>query len=302
MKFYGAIVLGVCCCGSAVAAELPEVPAEAVAELGSTFGTPQMNGFVFIEGRYVPPPYTVTRKGNGLFINRIQFEQPVAWSFFDTSDAAAGGAAAPKKAVDADGDFQEVGKAAVKPAAPDVQSAAEKPKTVKSIDDLFADDKDAAPAAKQPVADAGEPAPLAAAPAATQPPATLQPMAKRFPEDIKRQKEELRATLENLRKGYEQALSRGEVFFFGQRNCRLNGNYGTARTLMGVLPNALRQSQTPQDLLQRLNQGDIYFVDLGICTALFKNKNTFPLLEERLQKIEDAEEIEALRKSRPQPR
>ena len=300
MKLFGAIVSGAFCCGIAVAAELPEVPAEAVAELGSTFGTPQMSGFVFIDGRYLPPPYTVTRKGNGLFINRIQFEQPVAWSFFDALETAGGGAAAPKKAVDADGDFQEVGKAAAKPAAPASQAAAEKPKTVKSIDDLFADDKDTSPAAKPPAADAEQP--LAAAPAAAKPPATAQPMAQRFPEDIKRQKAEVRANLENLRKGYEQALARGEVFFFGMKHSRLNGNYGTARTLMGVLPSALRQAQSPQDLLERLNQGDIYFVDLGICTALFKYRNAFPLLEERLQNIEAAEEIEAARRSRPQPR
>jgi len=84
------------------------------------------------------------------------------------------------------------------------------------------------------------------------------------------------------------------------RHGRLNGNYGTARTLMGVLPNALRQAQSPQDLLQRLSQGDIYFVDLGICTALFKNKNTFPMLEERLRAIEEAEELDAARRSRSQ--
>ena len=291
MKVFGALVFGLFCFGRAVAVELPEVPAEAVAELGSTSGTPQMSGFVFIDGRYLPPPYTVSRKGNGLFINRIQFEQPVAWSYFDAATAA------PKKAVDADGDFQEVGKTAAKPAAPEVPAASEKPKTVKSIDDLFADDKDAAAAAKAktPAADAGQPE-------AAKPAATVQsaPAAQRAPEDVKRQKDDLRANLETLRKGYEQALARGEVFFFGLRHGRLNGNYGTARTLMGVLPNALRQAQSPQDLLQRLSQGDIYFVDLGICTALFRNKNTFPMLEERLRAIEEAEELDAARRSRSQ--
>ena len=291
MKFIGVIFWGVFCCGVAVAAELPDVTAEAIADLGCVSGVPQLNGFVFIEGRYLPPPYTVSRKGNGLFINRIQFEQPVAWSRFDASDAS-GGSVSPKKSVDADGDFQEVGQVAAKPAAVENRAAPEKPKTVKSIDDLFADEKEAAPAAKQPAAQASS----AVAPQ----PAPAQPAAQRTPEDVKRQKDELRTNLDNLRKGYEQALARGEVFFFGLRHSRLNGNYGTARTLMGVLPNALRQAQSPQDLLQRLNQGDIYFVDSGICTALFKNKNTFPMLEERLRNIEEAEELDASRRTRPQ--
>ena len=63
--------------GMLAAASLPEVPEAALEALGSTPGTPQNGGFVFVDGRYLPPPYTVTRHGNGIFINRIQVEQPV---------------------------------------------------------------------------------------------------------------------------------------------------------------------------------------------------------------------------------
>jgi len=267
------------CCGAG--AQFPEVSEEALAELGSTYGIPQMNGFVFIEGRFIPPPYTVTRKGNGIFINRMQVEQPVPWSGF----AAAGtnGAEPPaKKAVDADGDFEAVEAAAkpapAAPAAPAVpagEPAAEpdKPKTAQSIDDLFADE--AKPAAQAPA---------------------LQPAAGRTPEDVKAEKDALRANLDRIRKGYEQSLHRGDIFFFGQRHNRVNGNYGTARTLMGVLPKALRHAESPNDLLQRLTQGGVYFIDLGICTELYKNKTTFPLLEERLLKIEEAEAVEAMKR------
>ena len=101
-----------------------------------------------------------------------------------------------------------------------------------------------------------------------------------------------------VRKAYEAALGQGEVFFFGQRHNRVNGNYGTARTLMGVLPKALREAQSPQDLLQRLNDGGVFFVDAGICSALFKNKSTFPQLEERLKKIQEDEALEAERRKR----
>jgi len=225
-----------------------------------------MNGFVFVDGRYLSPPYTVSRKGNALFINRIQFEQPVPWSRFEESKSPEA------KAVDADGDFQKVDAAPAKPAA------------ANKIDDLFADDNAKTQATQRAAA---EEKAAAAAPA--------EP--KRSPEELKRLKDELRKGLDGRRRAYEIALGQGEIFFFGQRHNRVNGNYGTARTLMGVLPKALREAQSPQDLLQSLNSGGVYFLDLGICSALFKNKNTFPQLEERLKKIQDDEAVEAMRRN-----
>jgi hypothetical protein len=122
---------------------------------------------------------------------------------------------------------------------------------------------------------------------------------RRTPEELKKLKEDLKSSLDARRKSFEQALSRGEIYFFSQRHSRLNGNYGTARTLMGVLPSALRYAQSPQDLLQRLNQGNVYFVDFAICSALYKNKLTFPLLEERLKRIEEQEALDAARRTVP---
>lgn len=260
-----------------------DVSERAVAELGSTFGLPQMTGFVFIEGRYLAPPYTVTRRGNGIFINRVFVEAPVPWiappvAEDDVVVPAAGAA----KAVDVDGDFEEEAPAVQQAPVPATKTP-DAPKVAKSIDDLFDDDFPDAPAptargqgvpAALPVGDdqaGGESA-------------------------AKRDKSTTLAQLERIRKGYENALSQGEIFFFGQRHNRINGNYGTARALIGVLPKALRSAQSPQDLLQKLNQGGVYFIDIAICTELFRNKNTFPLLEERLAKIEMTEALEAAKR------
>ena len=299
MKRIVGLYLGAVLAAGARAAELAEVSEEALYELGSTYGAPQLHGFVFIEGRYIPPPYTVTRKGNAIFINRIQVEQPVPWGRgVAPADGAPGTAAAAapaaKKSVDADGDFEEVAPAAeaAAPAAPAPAAEPAKPKTVKSIDDLFDDEEPAAPAAPAPQAvPAAGPAPAPLPAAAAGGGAT-----ERSSEEVKRDKEALIAHLDRIRKGYEQSLARGDMFFFGQRHNRVNGNYGTARTLMGVLPKALRNAQSPQDLLQRLNAGGVYFIDLGICAELYRNKMTFPQLEERLAKIEQNEAMEAQRR------
>ncbi|NLG01488.1 MAG: hypothetical protein GX565_15260 [Lentisphaerae bacterium] len=257
-------------------AQLPEVTEVALAELGIEYGAPGMSGFVFVEGRYLAPPYTVTRRGNGIFINRVQVEQPVAWPRNAVSAPTAA------RAVDADGDFETVAPEAVQP-APAQPAAAEgaQAKAVKSIDDLFADE-DVPAAAPQP--------------AAVQPATAAPARVVGSPEDPVRDKAQVIEGLDRIRAGYEQALSRGEIFFFGQRHNRVNGTYGTARTLMGVLPKALRYAESPLDLQNRLKQGGVYFLDIGICGELFRNRNTFPLLEERLRKIEADEALEASKK------
>jgi len=263
----------------AARAQLPEITETALAELGIAYGVPGMSGFVFVEGRYLAPPYTVTRRGNGIFVNRVQVEQPVVWPRGVEPASAA-------RAVDADGDFETVAPEAAQPApAQPVAEDAQK-KAVKSIDDLFADEEEPA-AAPQPAA--ARPAPAAST------------QAVRSPEDHARDKAQVIEGLDRIRAGYEQALSRGEIFFFGQRHNRVNGTYGTARTLMGVLPKALRYAESPLDLQNRLKQGGVYFLDIGICGELFKNRNTFPLLEERLRKIEADEALEAIKKKAARP-
>ena len=275
LKMRVCFFLAALCAWGCTLAQLPEVTEAAVEDLGTTYGFPQTGGFVFIDGRYIPPPYTVTRRGNGLFINRILVERPVAWP--RGGGAASGAGAEVKRSVDEDGDFEVV--------AQDQDQPTEKPvKTLKSIDDLFADEDEPA-----------EPAtPLEEEPERQ----TAHPVeAMKAPGEAAREKAQMIESLDRVRRNYEQALARGEIYFFGKRHHRVNGTRGTARTLMGVLPRALRNASSPQDLLQRLEQGGVYFVDIAICTELFRNKTTFPQLEERLKKIEESEALEAMKKA-----
>lgn len=256
-------------------AALPEVSDEAAAALGSAAGVPQRNGFVFIDGKYLPPPYTVTRRGNGIFINRIQVEQPVPW--FDSAQER-------RKKLDDDGDF-EVAEEEEKVVLGDEllfgdADGAKQEADAHAIDALF---EDIAPAKKKVPEKKPAPAP--------QPPtdAALS----------KQQVEELKGRLDAVRKKYETTLGQGDIYFFAQRHRPVNGTYGSAKTLFAVLPAALRSAQSPQDLMARLKQGGVFFLDPETCADLYKNRTSFIQLEERQRQIERDEAVKRAAAARP---
>jgi hypothetical protein len=269
-------------------AQLPEVPIEAIEALGITTGAPQKNGFVFIEGRYIPPPYTVSRRGNGIFINRIQVEQPVAWTVETLTPAVV---PAPNK------EEEPKKREAVKVSpfddtpAPEFVVAEtnapafseetpeephEPPRVGRTLDSLFDE-----PAEN--VLPAEEKRELAAEKKAA--PIVL----------TQKQKEELRQKLDITRSRFELGLAQGEIFFFNYKHSRLNGTYGTAKALFTVLPEALRYALSPQDLMDKLNQGGVYFLDMNACIDLYKNKLSFVALSDRRRAIKLSEEIKQQR-------
>lgn len=110
MGLIGALAL----VAGAAAPQFEEVPAAANKALKAVKGKPIRTGMVFVNGRYVKPPYVLMRSGTALFVNyNTQVTgQVIPWKTFL---ATQGGAAAQK------------------PAAP------AQPRTAQSVDDLFAD-------------------------------------------------------------------------------------------------------------------------------------------------------------------
>ncbi|MBO7653322.1 MAG: hypothetical protein J6U40_00225 [Kiritimatiellae bacterium] len=314
-----------------MAAPLPEVPEAAIEALGSVSGIPQNGGFVFVNGRYLPPPYTVSRVGNGIFINRVQVEQPVPWSRFEPQ--------APKAELDPDGDFEDVDDRPIPQTPPPVAETDDPdgepaPKKATPDNNDFEDDPDVVPRKAKPkpeeddvfesrmAVDGYGMTPVSAdtddldelfgeeEPAAPKKPAAVrtpgpaadkaekredQPAAKR---DVAKEQQMLKTYLDKLRRSYELGLARNEIYFFGSTHNRINGNYGSARSMIEVLPDALRVSSSPEDLLERLRRGGVYFLDIRVVRLLYQNKASYPLLKERLKKIKTAEAAEAERRKR----
>ena len=291
-----------------------------------------MTGFVFVDGKYLPLPDTVVRRGNAIFINRIKIEQPVAWTYFERSDATA---YQDPNALNEEDDFFESNNQGDLPTAVkvpgevsciddllandamdgDVASKDTATKTISSLDDLFDDDDsemEKQVVNKQPMIvnslddlfgdtdeeDCGSADKNDSKPAATASRRTIVSKAPPVPqtaEQLAAKKEVLKKRLDEKRDTYERSIAKGELFFFGTSHNLVNGNYGSARAMLEVLPSALRHAQSPDDLMFRLKAGNLYFIDHSICQALYKHKRTFPLLQQRLDKIKQMEALKAAR-------
>jgi len=102
------------------------VPAGALQHLKGARGKPIRKGVVFVNGRYMPPPYTIWRRGTAIFVGDVQVTgQIVPWSTFLMAQD--------------------------NPSVATPRKEAAKPAPARSVDDLFDDDapapKKSAPAA-----------------------------------------------------------------------------------------------------------------------------------------------------------
>jgi hypothetical protein len=258
-------------------AQLPEVPDDAVEALGVTTGTPKRNGFVFIEGRYIIPPYTVSRKGNGIFINRIQVEQPIAWNAETLKPVLN---PQPKKA-------EPPKKTAPEKEKPSLfDTTAESPALTAVPDSIIISNETPAVAQVGKTLDALFDEPATNAPAGNE--KNVAGSDKKAAPVVltQKQKDEIRQKLDMIRARFELGLAQGEIYFFNHKYGRVNGTYGTAKALFAVLPEALRYSQSPQDLMARLRQGGVSFLDINTCTDLYRHKLNFTVISDRRRQIE----------------
>lgn len=66
----------------------PQIAESAVSVFGEYKSPLIFDGFLFINGRYIKPPYSVQYRGNAVMINGILIDRPIRW-FGDDSDATA---------------------------------------------------------------------------------------------------------------------------------------------------------------------------------------------------------------------
>ena len=202
-----------------------KVPRQAMRELKGAVGKPLAEGMVFVNGRYLAPPYRVARMGTAIFVNDVQVTHQVnSWRKFlatqpESAASAAAGAAA----------------------------AAQQPAVAASLDELF-EDEDAAGA--KPAAAAEEERPFKANAKSA---ALLQ-------------------EIDAYRTLVQRKLREGNVCFFGSRYARIVVESRIAKQLLAVLPEAMRDGESGEDMEARLRAGGIVFLNRTVCEELLQNR------------------------------
>ena len=240
----------------AVAAPAPrfeKVPAQAQEMLKGARSKSVSTGLVFVNGHYLKPSYRVARYGTAIFVNDAQITgQIVSWNAFLATQDGYVPVAAPAK-----------------PAAP-----APKKKVEKTVDDLFDDGPAAAPAAadEKPAAAAAEP----------------EVSGSFTPND---KSEKLLKKIDDARVEVRRRLRDGYICFFGSRYTRVYVEPRVARSLLEVLPEAIRDASSGSDLAVKMRAKGFPFMGRQLCEDLFDNQADYLLVAKRREQIKDDEKL-----------
>lgn len=237
----------------------PSVPKESAKALGVTKGKSIDTGIVFVNGKYLPPPYVVSRWGTGLRINgRKVTGQVVDWSEFVKTQS---GAKVTKTVVSAPDSPIEL--------APEPGSEGDDTDT--AIDDLFDD---------QPKIDkkTGKPRPKR----------RLKPketVTYSFDGDFTPNAETkaLVGRINASRSEIDRQLRLGGFLCFGDNYARITGDAHTSRRFMETVPALMKKCETAKDLASSVRSTGMEYLTEGFCEDLFRNRIDYRVLQERAE-------------------
>ncbi len=272
-------------------AALSPVPFEVAKALKVTRGKSIRNGLVFLDGKYLQPPYVVERYGNALRINGIQVTGPlIAWSeFLRTQD----GAVVTTETVQSATNEVSAAVAAPEPApAESSQSASDVTDWDDPLADLFEDEKPAAKARKS-----------SARPAR---PKVVKPV-MRSPTTVTKvefngefaMNEKAKALVERLNRSRTRVdayLREGGFICFGSAYSRVSGGVGATRLILARLPELQRENAEYGNFLSAARASGLGFLSEPILSDLFRNRLDYvKLIKLRDRRLEHARVEELLK-------
>jgi len=263
-------VLAMAVAASVAALAFEEIPKESARALGVTRGKPFEYGLVFVNGKYIDPPYTVERWGTGIRINSIPVTgQVIDWSeFVKTQDPANVTKIMPDPVAEAPAPVQSYSQPSYQ-----AQSDAD------ALDDLFDDDpapKKAAPPPRRVVA----PKPRQAAP--------------RYELNGKFVKNEASKALvkriNDQRTEIDGILRRGGFIFFGDSYSRVVGDARTAESMLAALPELMQREGNVNSFRGAVRANGMVYINEMLAAQIYGNKIDYRRLQERRQKLKQERE------------
>ena len=255
-------------------------PAEAAQALKVTMGKPFTAGYVFVDGKYVKPPYKVERYGTVIRINGIQVtDQIVPWEEFVKTQS--GVTATKSETPAAGGDpFDE-------PAAPEPEPEVEEEEeddddSASSLDDLF--DDDPAPKKKSTVKKAKK-----RKPAAPRPRKPVETVSYSF-EGAFVPNERTKAMVTKInavRTGIDALLRGGGYYCFGSRYAALSGDGAAAKRVIPKLPDLMKGGKDRETFGSAMRQAGLSFFPIALNDDLFRNRFDYLLLSSRIKEEQE---------------
>lgn len=268
------------------------VPRRALTELKATVGKPFSAGLVFVNGKFIDPPYKVERFGTAIRINGIQVtDQIIPWSEFVKTQAGARAEKDEAPAAEqsgADGQPAAAGQPdAEEPEQAEPQDGDEAASDASGqvdLDDLFADTppapKKKAPARKPEGRAPAAPAAAPVAPAA--PPAAFEGEFK--PNDRTRA---MIAKINKRRTDIEVCLRKGGSCFFGVRYPAVMVDKGTADVFLGAIPQVMKNNSAFESFASAARAKGIAFLSEAELRDLFRNRFDYIRLEGRAKALKN---------------
>ena len=284
-------------CGllSVSALAFPEIPKESAKALGQTRGKPFSSGAVFVNGKYVEPPYVIIRWGTGIRIKAGQdvyqvTGQVVDWGEFlktqdgvkvektEESDVAAAPVAAPALV------------AAPVAAVADVDES--------SLDDLFDDDPKPKKKSPPPVAAPVVPTPTVAA-------VPVRPVVPRVKTTYTLEgafvKNDAAKVLLNkvnaARTEIDRILRGGGFICFGDSYSRVVGDSRTLLGMLDTLPELQQHSSDVQSFIAGVRAARMVYLNEVLCADLFRNRVDYRKLKDRRVQLQKDRELKDMIKN-----
>ena len=265
---------------ASAAAAMPEIPKASARALGVTRGRSFSSGVVFIDGKYVEPPYVVERWGNGIRINSQSATGPViSWNEFlktqegvkvTKTETPAPAAPAPAASTSFYDDFDSG-----------------------SLDDLF--DDDPKPKKKQSSSYGGYRAPAQAKPRVS----VSYSLEGEFVTNAATKAMVNR--INAVRTEIDRILRNGGFICFGESYSRVSGDSRSAYKLLEKLPDLQRRSPDLAAFRAGVRAAGLVYLNEVLCEELFRNKIDYPKLQERFSKLKRDKEWDSMLDSVSQP-
>lgn len=259
-----------------VRSAFPRPPQQAAQALKVTAGKPFSSGYVFVDGRYLTPPYKVERYGTVIRINGCQVTREIVpWSEFVKTQA--GFTAVKSEAPDEGEDESAEEETPADSAEPEEEEEEEVDEDDSTLDDLFDDSAEE----KKPVAKKK--------PVTDKKPKKRKPQAKitySFAGEFT-PNEKTKAMVDKInriRTKIDSQLRAGGYYFFGSRYSTLNGDAGAAKRLAEKLPVVMQKYSERGEFAAAIRSAGFTYFPVALVDDLFKNRFAYIQLLERRKK------------------